>query len=77
MTAVFPDYREEGLAGYGPSQYVAVPDSKVFFEEYYNTPVHPGDIWIVTLPKCGERSRYQGADSAEGTVAEIEFLTCR
>lgn len=53
MTAAFPDYREEGLCGFGPSRYVAVPDSKAFFEEYYNTPVHPGDVWIVTLPKCG------------------------
>ena len=68
MTAAFPDYREDGLACHGPSQYVALPDSKPFFEEYYNTPVHPGDIWIVTLPKCGERHGHQGPAVPRGLL---------
>ena len=49
----FPDYREDGVATYGPSRYLAVPDSKPFFQQYYNTPVHDDDVWVVTLPKSG------------------------
>lgn len=56
VTDAFPDYKEGGMARWGPSGYLAVPDSGPFFEKYYNTPLHEGDVWVVTLPKCGKLS---------------------
>ncbi|XP_037072987.1 sulfotransferase 1E1-like [Pollicipes pollicipes] len=53
VTDAFPNHKESGMAYFGPSRCLAVPDSKPFFEEYYNTPLHSGDTWVVTLPKCG------------------------
>jgi len=53
MAAAYPVYREEGLVPFGPSGFVAPVDALPFLEDYYNTPVAPEDVWIVTLPKCG------------------------
>ena len=54
MAAAYPVYREEGLVPFGPSGFVAPADALPFLEDYYNTPVAPEDVWIVTLPKCGK-----------------------
>ena len=54
LDAAFPVYAAEGLAPFGPTGLLLPSDARPFLERYYNTPVDPGDVWIVTLPKCGE-----------------------
>ena len=54
LAAAFPVYAGVGLAPFGPSGFLLPSDARPFLERYYNTPVDPDDVWIVTLPKCGE-----------------------
>ncbi|XP_037092688.1 sulfotransferase 1A1-like [Pollicipes pollicipes] len=53
MAAAFPVYQQVGLVPFGPTGFIVPADARPFLEQYYNTPVGPDDVWIVTLPKCG------------------------
>ncbi|XP_043231473.1 sulfotransferase 1C4-like [Amphibalanus amphitrite] len=53
LADAFPVYASVGLSPFGPSGVLLPSDAGPFLERYYSTPVEPGDLWIVTLPKCG------------------------
>ena len=52
--AAYPGYRERGLATFGPDQVVYSADVQPILEQFYSTPLHADDLWIMTPPKCGE-----------------------
>ena len=55
MDAAYPVFAGDGgQAPFGPSRYMLPVDAEPFLRQYASTPVDPGDVWIVTLPKCGE-----------------------
>ncbi|KAF0305470.1 Sulfotransferase 1C4 [Amphibalanus amphitrite] len=54
MDAAYPVFAGDGgQAPFGPSGYMLPVDAEPFLRQYVQTPVDPGDVWIVTLPKCG------------------------
>ena len=75
LAAAFPVYAAVGLAPFGPTGFLLPSDAGPFLERYYNTPVQPGDVWIVTLPKCGERPG--GArPAASAAAASSSLMSC-
>ncbi|XP_037088862.1 sulfotransferase 1C4-like [Pollicipes pollicipes] len=53
LRAAYRAYQPCGAAMFGPSRVMLAPDAAPILERCYNTPLHPDDTWVVTLPKCG------------------------
>ena len=50
----FPSFREHGLAKFGPDNVMFSADALPLLQQFYQTPLHADDLWILTPPKCGE-----------------------
>ncbi|XP_037082218.1 sulfotransferase family cytosolic 1B member 1-like [Pollicipes pollicipes] len=56
LRAAYSALQPHGVAMFGPSRVVLAPDAAPALARCYNTPLHPDDTWVVTLPKSGEET---------------------
>ena len=72
MDAAFPVFAGDGgQAPFGPSRFMLPADAGPFLRRYASTPVDSGDVWIVTLPKCGE---WLVQEPAQSSLSELHIF---